>query len=170
MDNKTKASPEEIARKYHKLSEQKKKKKVRVIYAKTPTVYQMEVNECGAASLSMILQYYGKYVPLEELRVETGVSRNGCNAKNIYLAAEKYGLDVVASQRDLRGMLSKNHPPCIIHWNFSHFVVFEGLHFGSFYINDPAQGRRKLTYEELEEGYSGTVLEFKPNDNFVKSK
>ncbi|SEL90296.1 NHLM bacteriocin system ABC transporter, peptidase/ATP-binding protein [Butyrivibrio sp. ob235] len=169
MENNNNPSPEEIARKYHRASEKKKKKRVKVIYARTPTVYQMEVNECGAASLSMILQYYGKYVPLEELRVETGVSRNGCNAKNIYLAAEKYGLEVVASQRDLRSMLQKNRPPCIIHWNFSHFVVFEGLHFGSFYINDPAQGRRKLTYEELEEGYSGTVLAFKPTEDFTRA-
>ena len=170
MNKNGQASPEEIARKYHRESEKRKKKKARVIYARTPTVYQMEVNECGAASLSMILQYYGKYVPLEELRVETGVSRNGCNAKNIYLAAEKYGLEVVASQRNLRDLLLKNRPPCIIHWNYSHFVVFEGLHFGHFYINDPDMGRRKLTYEELEEGYSGTVLAFKPTENFVKSR
>ena len=125
MSKMNNASPEEIARKYHRESEKRKKKKAKVIYAKTPTVYQMEVNECGAASLSMILQYYGRYVPLEELRVETGVSRNGCNAKNIYLAAEKYGLEVTASQRDLRTMLLKNRPPCIIHWNYSHFVVLK---------------------------------------------
>lgn len=164
------ASPEEIARRYHKESKKEKKRKVHVEYVKTPTVYQMEVNECGAASLSMILQYYGRYVPLEELRVETGVSRNGCNAKNIYYAAEKYNLEVTASRRDLDRMLAKNHPPCILHWNFSHFVVFEGEKFGKYYINDPQQGRRKLTYEELDEGYSGTVLEFKPTKRFVRSR
>lgn len=170
MDKNNCASPEEIARRYHKKSEKNKKKRIKVGYTKTPTVYQMEVNECGAASLSMILQYYGRYIPLEELRVETGVSRNGCNAKNIYLAAEKYNLDVVASERSLKKMLSKNRPPCILHWNYSHFVVFEGEKFGSYYINDPAQGRRKLTYEELEEGYSGVVLAFTPSKKFVRSK
>ncbi len=170
MKNYNEASPEEIARRYHKESEKRKKKKIRVGYVKTPTEYQMEVNECGAASLSMILQYYGRYIPLEELRVETGVSRNGCNAKNIYLAAEKYNLDVTASERDLKKMLAKNRPPCILHWNYSHFVVFEGKKFGSYYINDPAQGRRKLTYEELEEGYSGVVLAFSPNRKFVRSR
>ncbi len=170
MKNHDKASPEEIARRYHKESERKKRRKVHVGYVRTPTVYQMEVNECGAASLSMILQYYGKYVPLEELRVETGVSRNGCNAKNIYLAAQKYNLDVVASERDLNKMLSKNKPPCILHWNYSHFVVFEGKRFGKYHINDPAQGRRALTFEELKEGYSGIVLAFTPGKKFQRSR
>ncbi|MCR4739380.1 MAG: NHLP family bacteriocin export ABC transporter peptidase/permease/ATPase subunit [Lachnospiraceae bacterium] len=164
------ASPEEIARKYHKQSKKQKKKKPRTGYAKTPTVYQMEVNECGAASLSMILQYYGRYVPLEELRVEAGVSRNGCNAKNLYLCAQKYGLSVTASERDLKRMLLKNRPPCILHWNYSHFVVFEGKKHNKYYINDPQQGRRKLSYEELLEGYSETVLAFRPGDDFVRSK
>ena len=163
-------SPEEIARRYHKKSEKNKRKKANIGYVRTPTVYQMEVNECGAASLSMILQYYGRYVPLEELRVETGVSRNGCNAKNIYLAAQKYNLEVKASERDLNRMLAKNPPPCILHWNYSHFVVFEGKRFGKYIINDPAQGRRTLTYEELEEGYSGVVLAFTPGKKFIKTR
>ena len=107
---------------------------------RTPTVYQMEVNECGAASLSMIMQYYGKYVPLEELRIETGVSRNGCNAKNIYLAAERYGMEVKASRRDLDRMIAKSEVPCMLHWNYSHFVVYEGKQFGKYCINDPQRG------------------------------
>lgn len=143
-----------------------KEKKHKPERKKTPTVFQMEVSECGAASLSMILQYYGKYVPLEELRVETGVSRNGCNAKNIYLAAEKYGFTVKASRRDLDTMVNKGHYPSIIHWNFSHFVVFEGFKHNKYYINDPQRGRRKLTRDEMEEGYSETVLEFTPTENF----
>ncbi|MBR6451717.1 MAG: ATP-binding cassette domain-containing protein, partial [Lachnospiraceae bacterium] len=130
----------------------------------------MEVNECGAASLSMIMQYYGKYVPLEELRVETGVSRNGCNAKNIYLAAQRYGMEVKASRRDLNRMIEKSEVPCMLHWNFSHFVVYEGYGNGKYHINDPERGRRRLTYEEMEEAYSQTVMEFTPTDRFVKSR
>ena len=166
MEQKTNTSAAKIAKRYHKKS--KHKKLHRFGRVKTPTQYQMEVSECGAASLSMIMQYYGKYVPLEELRVETGVSRNGCNAKNIYLAGEHYNMNVVASRRDVDRLLEKNHPPCMLHWNFSHFVVFEGVSFGKYYINDPMRGRRKLTREEFERGYSGIVLEFTPGENFVR--
>ena len=164
-------SAAQIAKEYHKkqLREQKKMEgKQHVTYHRTPTVYQMEVSECGAASLSMILQYYGKYVALEQMRIETGVSRNGCNAKNLCIAAEKMGLEYAASKRPLDKMLFKSQTPCIIHWNYSHFVVFEGTQFGKYVLNDPQRGRVRLTKEELEEGYSGTVLEFKPGENFKK--
>lgn len=173
--NNTQSSPEEIARKYHEQAKKQEKIspnkiKRRFGRVKTPTVYQMEVSECGAASLSMIMQYYGKYVPLEELRVETGVSRNGCNAGNISIAAERYGMVVVASARTFDNILRKNHPPCMLHWNYSHFVVFEGVKGNKYYVNDPQLGRRVLTREEMEEGYSGTVLEFTPGGKFTKNK
>lgn len=164
-------SAAEIAKQYHnkQIHDQKKMEgKQHVKYHRTPTVYQMEVSECGAASLSMILQHYGKYVSLEQMRIETGVSRNGCNAKNICIAAEKMGLEYTASARPLDKMLLKSTTPCILHWNYSHFVVFEGSLFGKYCINDPQRGRRRLTKEELEEGYSGTVLEFKPGEKFRK--
>ena len=153
-----------------KSDKERKKRPIARDRKRTPTVYQMEVNECGAAALSMIMQYYGKYVPPEELRVECGVSRNGCNAKNIYLAAERYKMKVTASRRDLDRMLEKSEVPCMLHWNFSHFVVFEGMRLGRYCVNDPQRGRRRLTYEEMEEGYSGTVLEFEPDEDFVKSR
>lgn len=165
MRNENEPSPREIARKYHK--QNKRSSYRRFGYRRTPTEYQMEVSECGAASLSMILQYYGRYEPLEKLRVETGVSRNGCNAKNIYIAAEELGLKVTASSRDVNKLLEKNHPPCMLHWNYSHFVVFEGIKGGKYILNDPQYGRRKLTAEEFEEGYSGTVLQFEKGDRFV---
>ena len=147
-------SAAQIAKEYHKkqLREQKKMEgEQHVAYHRTPTVYQMEVSECGAASLSMILQYYGKYVALEQMRIETGVSRNGCNAKNLCIAAEKMGLEYAASKRPLDKMLFKSQTPCIIHWNYSHFVVFEGTQFGKYVLNDPQRGRVRLTKEELEE-------------------
>ena len=138
-------------------------------YKKTPTVYQMEVTECGAASLSMIFAYYGRNVPLEKMRIETGVSRDGCNAGNIMRAAKKYGLECHGYRRELDGLL-KLEPPCIIHWDFNHFVVYEGIKHGYVYINDPAIGRRRLTVEELDDSFTGIVLTFKPTEKFEKQK
>ena len=138
-------------------------------YAKTPTVFQMEMAECGAASLSMIFGYYGKFLPLEQMRIETGVSRDGCNAKNILAAARKFGL-TAKGFRKKASSLPEVKVPAIIFWNNYHFVVFEGFRHGYAYINAPAVGRRKLTVKELEEGFSGVVLTFELTEKFEKQK
>lgn len=138
-------------------------------YKKTPTVFQMEATECGAASLSMIFAYFGKHLPLEQMRIETGVSRDGCNAGNVMRAAKKYGLECHGYRKELDGLLELE-TPCIIHWNFNHFVVYEGVKNGYAYINDPAIGRRKLTIDELDEGFTGVVLTFALTDKFEKQK
>jgi len=129
----------------------------------------MEATECGAASLSMIFMYFGRHMALEQMRIETGVSRDGCKAGNIMRAAQKYGLECRGFRKDA-SFLRKIETPCIIHWNFNHFVVFEGIKGGHAYLNDPASGRRKLTLKELDEGFTGVVLTFKHTDKFVKSK
>lgn len=138
-------------------------------YARTPTVYQMEATECGAASLAMICGYYGRTVPLEQMRIETGVSRDGCNAKNMLRAARKFGLEAKGYRKSLDALLQLK-PPCILHWNFNHFVVWEGMKGKTPCINDPAVGRRKLTLAELDEGYTGVVLTFAPTAAFRKEK
>jgi len=137
-------------------------------YAKTPTVYQMEATECGAASLAMILGYFGKNVPLEKLRIETGVSRDGCNMANIMRVGKKYGLEVHGYRKDLDGLFEVP-VPAVIHWNFNHFVVWEGRKGNDCYINDPAMGRRKLSVQDLDDCYTGVVLTFKETDAFEKS-
>ena len=136
---------------------------------KTPTIYQMEATECGAASLSMIFAYFGKYLSLEQMRIETGVSRDGCNAGNIMRAAKKYGFECHGYRKEPEE-LKILKPPCIIHWNFNHFVVFEGFKGKYVYINDPALGRRKLTYDELDDAFTGVVLTFEPGLDFQKEK
>ncbi len=138
-------------------------------YAKTPTVFQMEATECGAASLTMVMGYYGRFMPLEQMRIETGVSRDGCNAMNIMLAAQKFGMETHGYRKDLDGLFEMP-VPAIIHWNFNHFVVWEGRKGKYCYINDPAVGRRKLTVQDIDESYTGIVMTFKPADGFEKSK
>lgn len=138
-------------------------------YAKTPTIYQMEATECGAASVAMVMAYYGKYVPLDKVRVDTGVSRDGCKASKMMKGARGHGFEAKGFRMELDKLL-KADVPCIIHWNFNHFVVFEGAKGNYFYINDPAQGRRKLTYDELNAAFTGVALFLKPGPDFVKTK
>lgn len=136
-------------------------------YCRTETVFQMEAAECGAACLSMILGYYGKHVGLEQVRIGVGVNRDGSKAGNILRAAAKYGLEAHGYRRELFE-LEVMEPPCVIHWNFDHFVVYEGTKGGMYYLNDPAVGHRTVTEKELDWGYTGIVLTFRPTDGFVK--
>lgn len=133
---------------------------------KTPTVLQMEALECGAASLAMILAYFHKYVSLEILRVECGVSRDGTKASNILKAARKFGLTCAGFKMDIDGLKTVKKP-AILYWNFNHFVVFEGFKGKTAVINDPAVGRRFVSAEEFDESYTGVILTFEKGENFV---
>ena len=134
--------------------------------AKVPVVMQLEALECGAAALAMVMAYYGKWVPLEQVRVECGVSRDGSKAKNIYLAAEHYGFDVEAFRMTPKGIREKGKFPCIIHWNMDHFVVLDGFRGKHVYLNDPAQGEIRVTDEEFDKAFTGIVIIPTPSETF----
>ncbi|MFK0150937.1 NHLP family bacteriocin export ABC transporter peptidase/permease/ATPase subunit [Streptomyces sp. NPDC090493] len=136
---------------------------------RTPTVLQMEAVECGAASLSMVLGHYGRHVPLEELRIACGVSRDGSRASNLLKAARSYGLTAKGMQMDLAA-LADVQGPAILFWEFNHYVVYDGMgrRFGrrGVYINDPAKGRRFVPMEEFDGSFTGVVLVLEPGDGF----
>jgi NHLM bacteriocin system ABC transporter peptidase/ATP-binding protein len=136
---------------------------------RVPTVIQMEAAECGAACLAMILGYYGRYVPLEELRMACGVSRDGARASSVVAAARKYGLVARGFQMEAKE-LAAAAKPLVIYWAFQHFMVLEGIRksFGKtlVHVNDPANGPRVIEWEEFDSGFTGIVLTFEPGPEF----
>lgn len=135
-------------------------------YTRTPTILQMEATECGAVALGMILGYFKHHVPLEELRISCGISRNGSKASHILSAARRYGLTAYGLNILDCAELETLQPPFIVFWNFNHFVVVEGWDKTGYYINDPAEGRRKVSKEEFSTSYTGVTLFFEPGPDF----
>ncbi|MEN6390868.1 MAG: NHLP family bacteriocin export ABC transporter peptidase/permease/ATPase subunit [Syntrophomonas sp.] len=134
--------------------------------AKVPVVMQMESLECGAASLAMILAYHGKWVPLEQVRTDCGVSRDGSNAQNILWAARAYGMGAAGYRLEIEDVKDIEFP-AIIHWNFNHFVVLNGFKKNCAVLNDPARGTVKVPMEEFDKSFTGIVLMFSKTDDFV---
>lgn len=135
---------------------------------KVPSILQMEATECGAASLAMILAYYGLWVPLEKMRQECGVDRDGSKASSVLKAARKRGCEA-RGYRWMADSLRNKDFPLIIHWEFNHFVVLEGIKNDLAYLNDPAMGRRTVPWSEFRTSYTGVALEIRPSEGFCKA-
>ena len=129
-----------------------------------PVIMQMEMVECGAASLGMVMAYYKKWLPLEQLRKDCGVSRDGCSAKQLLLAGRSYGMEANAYKLDEDEL--QELAPAIIHWNFNHFVVYKGTKGGVHYLNDPGRGKVKVSQEEFDRSFTGIALSFEPTEAF----
>ena len=134
--------------------------------ADVPVVMQMEALECGAASLTMIMHYYRKFIPLEQARVDCGVSMNGANARDIMIAARSYGMKADAWRVEPEDLLEEGPFPCIIHWGFNHFVVLCGFKGKKAVLNDPARGRVTVDWEEFDREFTGVCITFEPDEGF----
>ena len=135
--------------------------------AKVPVIMQLEALECGAACLTMILAYYGKWIPLEKVRKDCGVSRDGSNANYIRRAAINYGLNAEGFRVEPSYLEKEGIFPCIAFWNFNHFVVVDGFRKGRAVLNDPARGLIEVSKEEFESCFSGIIIEMAPGEGFV---
>ncbi len=133
---------------------------------RTPPILQMDSAECGAVALAIIMAYFGRYVPLSEVREACDVSRDGSKAINIIKAARRYGLDAHGMQLNLDNV-QLLPPPFIIYWQFNHFLILEGFEGDHVYLNDPATGPRTETIEEFSRSFTGVALFMTPNVHFL---
>ena len=136
---------------------------------KVPVVMQLEALECGAACLAMVLAYYDKWIPLEQIRSDCGVSRDGSNAKNMLKAARYYGLEAKGYRYEVESLQEEGQFPCIIHWGFNHFVVLNGFKHNKAYLNDPARGEISVDMDTFDEQFTGIVLNFAPGPTYEPS-
>ena len=140
---------------------------IKIGVARVPVVMQLEALECGAAALTMILAYYGKWIALEQVRSDCGVSRDGSNAKNMLRAARSYGLVAQGYRYETEELRKNGKFPCIVHWNFNHFVVLNGFKGNKAVISDPARGTYSISVENFDRSFTGICLMFEPSESFV---
>lgn len=148
------------------MNNEKIKRPVERGVAKVPVIMQLEALECGAACLAMVMAYYDKWVPLEQVRTDCGVSRDGSKARNILLAARSYGFTADAYRYEPEILAKRGKFPCILHWNFNHFVVLCGFRHGRAVINDPAEGARLVPMDEFDKSFTGICLMVEPGEKF----
>lgn len=144
----------------------KVKRPVQAGCVRVPVIMQMEALECGAACLAMVLAYYGKWVPLEQVRADCGVSRDGSNARNMVRAARSYGLIAKGCRFEPDTLRRQGSFPCITHWNFNHFVVLDGFKGDKALLNDPAKGSYAVSMETFDQSFTGICLLFEPGADF----
>ncbi len=148
------------------MAEKRIKQPITAGVAKVPVVMQLEALECGAASLCMVMAYYEKWIPLEQVRRDCGVSRDGSKASNVLKAARSYGMAAKGYRFEPEDLRAKGRFPCIIHWEFNHFVVCDGFRGNKVYLNDPAKGSYSVSLEVFDKSFTGICLMIEPGEGF----
>jgi HlyB family type I secretion system ABC transporter len=136
---------------------------------RVPVILQMTPRECGAACLAMVLTYYGRETTINECRKYVQSGRDGLTARTIAQAARDLGLRVRAFSLEPES-LGEVPTPAIVHWNFDHFLVLEDWSPEAVRVVDPALGRRRLTPEEFNAGFTGVVLTMEPGASFQRQR
>lgn len=134
---------------------------------RVPVVHQTESSECGLACLAMVCGHYGRNVDLIALRRQFNLSARGATLAGVMETGTHLGMETRALSLDLYE-LSDLRLPCILHWNFNHFVVLVSIGKKGFVLHDPARGRRIADPNEMSQCFTGVALEVWPGSAFVQ--
>lgn len=137
--------------------------------SKVRMILQSEAAECGLACLCMVASYHGQNRTLSELRRLFSVSMKGTNLKSIMEMADSLGLSARPLRLEVEELVELK-TPCILHWDLTHFVVLVKATNKYIEINDPARGKLKLTYNEIDKSFTGVALELTPTPKFEKKE
>lgn len=134
-----------------------------------PLVLQTEATECGLACLAMVAGFHGYHSDLIDLRRRFNVSLKGMSLRQLIQAAHQLQLGTRALKLELDN-LSELKLPCVLHWNFSHFVVLQAVDARGVTVHDPAMGIRRLSLDEVSKCFTGVALELWPDSGFEKQE
>lgn len=133
---------------------------------RVPMIHQTESSECGLASLAMVCGHYGKNIDLISLRQLFNLSARGATLAGVKGIASQLGMATRALSLDL-DEISALKMPCILHWDFNHFVVLVSIRRNHVVIHDPARGRRTVSQTEMSQHFTGVALEVWPGSEFT---
>lgn len=133
---------------------------------RVPVIHQTESSECGLACLAMVCGYYGKNIDLISLRQRFNLSARGATLAGLNGIATQLGMAARAVSLNLEEIEALK-TPCILHWNFNHFVVLVSIRHKRFVLHDPARGRRTVSLDEISQYFTGVALEVSPNSEFT---
>lgn len=131
-------------------------------------IFQSEAAECGLAALATVASAHGLHLTLPALRRRFSTSLRGASLNQLADIARELGFEArgLRAEPEVLGDLAL---PCVLHWDFNHFVVLIKADRSRFVIFDPARGERRLTLPEVSRHFTGVALELTPTTTFQKT-